>query len=306
MIAFLFCCDYFDHSKPDPIYVEEYEQVIAHGFDVHLFDFDSFRHSGTINLSTTPILTMLIYRGWMLTVQQYEHLFTALSARGFSLINSPDQYRNAHCLPQWYPLLESETALSMWSDGIPDDKQLTLLLDQFGGHTPLLVKDWVKSRKHEWLEACYIPDSSDREQALGVIRTFIDRQDTELVGGVVLREYLPLMMIGSHQTSGMPLAVEVRVFCFWHQPLVQVSYWSGCECQDEADYHHLVEACQCIDSNFFTVDLAQKKDGNYVIIEIGDGQVSGLQGLDPSIFYDALSKQAGNSGSLDANPPHPW
>jgi len=298
VIAFLFCCDYFDPSRPDSVYVEEYEQAIAHGFDAYLFDFDSFRGSGLIRLPAAPKPTTLIYRGWMLTVQQYADLFAALAAKGFTLVNSPEQYRNAHCLPWWYPVLESETARSVWSDAVPDDEQLTMLLGRFEEHTPLLVKDWVKSRKHEWLEACYIPDSSDRDQALGVIRTFIDRQDTELVGGVVLREYLPLAMIGSHPTSGMPLAAEVRVFCFHHQSLVQVSYWSGQERQDEADYHYLVEACQCIDSEFFTIDLAQKTDGKFVIIEIGDGQVSGLQDLDPAIFYDALRMLVNSTTSI--------
>ena len=125
---------------------------------------------------------------------------------------------------------------------------------------------------------------------MGVIRTFIDRQDAELVGGVVLREYLPLKLTGLHETSGMPLAEEVRVFCYQHQPLAQLAYWSGQQRVDNSDYQHLLEACQVIDNDFFSVDLALQADGRWVIIEIGDGQVSGLQGLDPALVYDALRR----------------
>lgn len=45
-----------------------------------------------------------------------------------------------------------------------------------------------------------------------------------------------------------------------------------------------------IPSPFFAMDLARTTEGAWTIIELGDGQVSGLpEPLDPSTFYPALA-----------------
>ena len=38
-------------------------------------------------------------------------------------------------------------------------------------------------------------------------------------------------------------------------------------------------------SNFLTMDVAQKKDGNWIIMELGDGQVSGLPDNADKVFF---------------------
>lgn len=44
-----------------------------------------------------------------------------------------------------------------------------------------------------------------------------------------------------------------------------------------------------IDNNFFTMDIARREDGNWVVIELGDGQVSGLpERRDTASFYKRL------------------
>jgi hypothetical protein len=50
-----------------------------------------------------------IYRGWMLTPDQYRSMHGALSARGITLINSPEAYRTCHYLPDSYPFIEGRT-----------------------------------------------------------------------------------------------------------------------------------------------------------------------------------------------------
>lgn len=41
-------------------------------------------------------------------------------------------------------------------------------------------------------------------------------------------------------------------------------------------------------SNFVTVDLARKEDDTLIIMELGDGQVSGLQEIDEKRFYECF------------------
>jgi hypothetical protein len=44
-------------------------------------------------------------------------------------------------------------------------------------------------------------------------------------------------------------------------------------------------------SRFFTMDLARRRDGEWVIIELGDGQVAGLpSGSDAEGIYEALAR----------------
>ena len=62
-----------------------------------------------------------------------------------------------------------------------------------------VVKDYVKSRKHEWYDACFIPDIKKEENAEKVIKNFIDRQGYDLIGGIVLREFVSLKSIGFHE-----------------------------------------------------------------------------------------------------------
>src|SRR5947209_5588392 len=98
----------------------------------------------------------------MVTPRQYGRLHEALSARGVVLINDLDQYRLCHHLPESYAVIQGHTPRSVWLTGDLGLDRIVEALAPFGDN-PVIVKDFVKSRKHEWSEACYIPSASDRE-----------------------------------------------------------------------------------------------------------------------------------------------
>ena len=153
--------------------------------------------------------------------------------------------------------------------------------------SPYVVKDYVKSRKHEWYDACFIESIDDRENAARVIGNFIDRQGIDLVGGIVLRKFEKLKKIGYHERSGMPLSEEYRVFIYAGKILAVDDYWledSDVNLSTE-EYQWMESIAQRVKSNFVTVDLARKEDGSLIIMELGDGQVSGLQQIDAEVFY---------------------
>lgn len=51
------------------------------------------------------------------------------------------------------------------------------------------------------------------------------------------------------------------------------------------------EIAAAVHSRFFTMDLARRRDGDWMIVELGDGQVSGLPSVnDAGHFYEALSQ----------------
>lgn len=53
----------------------------------------------------------------------------------------------------------------------------------------------------------------------------------------------------------------------------------------------LKQSAQKIASGLVTLDVARRADGKLIIMEMGDGQVSGLQELDPCDFYHSLKQQ---------------
>ena len=44
-------------------------------------------------------------------------------------------------------------------------------------------------------------------------------------------------------------------------------------------------------SNFVTIDIARKDDGGLMIMEFGDGQVSGLQQIEAKDFYQSFGQE---------------
>ena len=242
------------------------------------------------NITENGKIVRLIYRGWMIQPEQYGLLYNRLAARGVFLVNTPEQYRRCHCLPEWYDLISDITIKSVWTDDLSDDV-LRQMLIRFGS-SPVIVKDYVKSRKHEWFDACYIRDASDARSAMRVIHNFIEHQGDSLTGGIVLRQYEKLVPAGTHPESGMPISEEYRAFFFAGQLLCVCAYWSEAGQKNitlsKEETSRIKLLPQRIDSNFFTADFGRKSDGTLCVMELGDGQVSGLQGLKEDFFYNRL------------------
>ena len=96
-----------------------------------------------------------------------------------------------------------------------------------------------------------------------------------------------LKQIGFHEQSGMPLSEEYRVFIYTGKILAIDDYRAKeTDTRITAQEYAWIEAiAKRIKSNFVTVDLARKEDGTLIIMELGDGQVSGLQQLPAVEFY---------------------
>src|SRR5205823_932513 len=152
-------------------------------------------------------------------------LFAALAERGIDLINDPDAYRRCHYLPGWYASLEEMTPRSVWLETGPEvsiDRVMELL--SVFGFAAVVLKDFVKSRKHEWQEACFIPSASDRAVVERVVRRFIQLQGADMAGGLVFREFVDLKKLGRHPKSGMPLTREFRLFFANHKLIACFPY----------------------------------------------------------------------------------
>ncbi len=207
-----------------------------------------------------------------------------------------------HELPNWYPLLAGRTPRSTWLP-IPEcfDSAHVLEAAASFGSAALIVKDYVKSRKHEWSTSCFIPDASDTEQIERVTSNFLARQGESLVGGLVLREFVSLRVLGTGTSGAAPLVNEWRLFRLGHRFIACAPHTSSLVTGDieappldeSEDYNNVAYgAAEFIPSNFYSMDVAQLESGAWIVIELGDGGVSGLPPqMGAEEFYASL-KQA--------------
>jgi hypothetical protein len=292
----IYCCDPLEPKQPEPDFVAEVEVCKSLGCKRGLIDFEALTIENDVEravrrIKATDQTTQAVYRGWMMTAEQYGDLYRALEIGGLRLINTPAQYRHCHHLPDSYPTIEPYTPATAW---VPVDEQFTLgsiheVLRQFGDQ-PVVVKDYVKSQKHYWDEACFIPRASDAAGAERVVARFLELQEDSLTGGLVFREYIELEPLGSHEKSGMPLTKEFRIFFLDAQPVLISEYWDQGRYGDlQPPLERFLDVAAKVQSRFFTMDVAKRRDDDWIIIELGDGQVAGLpERSDPGILYRAL------------------
>ena len=169
------------------------------------------------------------------------------------------------------------------------------LLSRFGSAS-LVVKDYVKSQKHYWSEACFIPDASRSEDALRVIRRFIALQGGRLEGGLVLREFVPLAPAGTHPKSGMPLSREWRLFLLDGEVLTTSGYWTPDDAPPAEVVARMSAIAARVPARLLSMDIARTAAGGWTIVEVGSGQVSGLpEALSPVTFHEALAAVLGSA-----------
>jgi hypothetical protein len=297
MIA-IFCQSPFNSRKPDDLYQVGCEAARAAGMDVHLVDFEALIRDDNIEkalraISKSSDSVAAVYRGWMMTPDQYLLFYNGLSALGVSLINQPEEYKHCHYLPEWLAELSNMTpetsVLPMKPGAQLTREQIAQSLSAFGADAAI-VKDFVKSEKHHWSEACCIPDASNSDQALGVAQHFLQLRGDDLQGGLVFRKFKSFRSVGTHPKSLMPLTEEFRAFILDGKVMTVMNYWDEVEYPGVLpDFQTLLPAVARIPSRFFTVDFARLENGEWIIVELGDGQVSGLPDTaDLKHFYDAL------------------
>lgn len=289
----LFCSDPSRPRRVDSAYAPEQEALEALGGRWSVFSFEELTESDEPERALRRFEAhggLAVYRGWMLAPDRYAALYRALQSRGVELVNSPEQYRHCHYFPESYSAIEPLTPRSAWlAPGIVEMEEVHKALAPFG-RRPVVVKDYVKSRKHEWSEACFIPSAQDRGAVARVVSRFLELQGEDLAGGLVFREYVELASIGRHSKSDMPLSKEFRLFFLDGEVAATAPYWEeGKYSADVSPLEPFMAAARSVRSRFFTMDVAQRSDGRWTIIELGDAQVAGLpERLSPLAFYESL------------------
>ena len=297
---FLFCENPLDRNTVDEDYFREFQITYEQGHRPFLFNFEKLVQSQDASAATKKIpcsaqVEPLVYRGWMLKPEEYSQLYDTLLAKNYRLINTPREYQNCHYLPdslKYIERLTPKTVWTKWSAANTDFDSVIELIKPFG-HSPIILKDYVKSQKHNWETACFIPDASDADKVVSVVKTFLDWQGDDFNRGLVFREFVPLADLTYHSKSGMPLKQEYRLFFYEHRLILCCDYWEEGEYEqnEHIPLDVFIDIARGVESRFFTMDIAKTKSGNWIIIELGDAQVAGLpHRSDYNVFYQSFSK----------------
>ena len=154
------------------------------------------------------------------------------------------------------------------------------LQDTFGR---FMVKDYVKSVKGSDFPV-YFDSTITQSEFDGWMEKFYQYRGNLLTGGICIKKYLNLKKYDGHTN-------EYRVFYYFNEPMILMknSNQSDACCKPPVA---LINKYKMLDSPFFTLDFAQLEDDSWIIIESGDGQVSGITDSSQiELFYKLLKEK---------------
>ena len=274
---------------PDPDYESEFEAAKAVGFNCEVFNLENLREgdiASALRLCSAAQSDHepIVHRCWMMSDELYSNLYSALAAIGYLPVTSPDQYAEAHYLPNAYRLLEQRTPETRWMTG-KNEEEAWMLYQHFADRDSI-IKDWVKSAKHRWNEACLIPAHASRERFGEIFKAFVQARGNLFEKGVVLRRYHNLVRL-EEDLKGQPVHEEYRMF-FWRGKLLAATP----SIRGDGPFGLLddwQEIASRFSNPFITMDVAREESGNWLVIEVGDAGVSGLPySIETNDFYRAL------------------
>jgi len=217
-----------------------------------------------------------LWIGYIPPPGRYAEIHAAAAAAFIGLPNSPEEHRRATELDAAYPRLVGITPETLWASTAAEAEAASAALG-----APVFLKGAVKSDKEAGPEACFADGP-------GAARTLAARllSSPRARGRVAIRRAVPLRSAGA-APNGFPMAHEWRVFTLHGEPLASSRYWQTEAIAAAAPAGALAlaaEASRRLDVPFLAVDIAELADGDrwpprYTVVDVGDGQFSGLCGI---------------------------
>lgn len=209
----------------------------------------------------------------------YKELAEDIQATGAELINSWRQHSYIADLQNWVFDLGELTPMT-WSR-----------LEDLPEEGPFVLKGGVNSRKGQWNTHMFARNKREAIEVHGKL------SDDGLIGQqpIYIRQYLPLVSYGT-SVGGCPLSKEFRFFVCDGEILTGGFYWSNQvenpPSPEEVPKDFLKKAIEILSSKvrFFVLDVAQTQSGDWIVIEVNDGQQSGLSENSPKVLYTELQR----------------
>lgn len=200
---------------------------------------------------------------------------------GSELINTKEEHDYVANLRNWYYDLGDLTPRTWFA------------LDQMPTEGPFVLKGATNSMKFYWNTHMF---AENRYRAMEVAANLFKDANVG-VQPIYGREYVPLRKLADG-LNGLPISEEYRFFFLGEQLVDAGFYWSSHVDDIEGEFDPMVEVpkdflAKVIEKvspkiRFWVVDVARKADGGWMVVELNDGQQSGLGCIDPERFYRRL------------------
>lgn len=209
----------------------------------------------------------------------YPELEADLHLNGCKLVNTHQQHKYIANF-EWYTDMRAVTPKTWFDD------TFSMSIEE----GPFVVKGRTNSRKFKWDTLMYAETRTDASR----IAAELSADPSIGPQGIVYRKYVPLRTfeIG---VNGLPFTNEWRFFFFRDRLLTYGYYWSSADditqgelTTEGIDFAHKCAACICHQTEFFVLDIAERAEGGWLLIEVNDGQMSGLSECCPDVLYAAL------------------
>lgn len=212
----------------------------------------------------------------------YKDTEADIKALGSTLINTYTQHQFIADLGNYAEILHGLTPTS-WRD-----------LSQVDQDGPYILKGATNSAKFLWDTHMFASNKKEAQEVL------IRLQQDSLIGtqDIYIRKYVPLKTYFI-SIRDLPITDEYRFFICDGKVLCGAYYWSSfaedfpggkpptADCVPQSLLDEVISRVGDR-ARFYVVDVAQTRDGDWIVIELNDGQMSGLSENDPSVLYRNL------------------
>lgn len=227
----------------DADYLDEYNYVKNNtNFNIIMIDFENKKIFNKNN-------DISIYRGWMLSEDEYSWLNSSLN-----LMINTEIYLNMQYLPNWYKYIKDLTFKSLIYDSLDEFTTSTFVINK-----KYLIKNFVKSIYDK--NGPVVSENKDE-----IIQS-IQSDKYNNFPGIVLREFEELQ----NET-------EKRVFVF-----------KKCILNKSDSIPLIEKVVDLLPYGIlYSIDYVLTKNNEFKIVEIGDGQTSSLKNCSIFDFYKNL------------------
>ena len=255
--------------RVDEFFEEEYKQTST-VFDTIFIDQDTFRITKNKHLVDGETV---LYRGWIVTIEQYASINEEVQRHGGNLVVSPEEYgftqfnRDGFGHNGWTDVFGDFTPKTIRVDYNHDFD-----LDDVSSRLdfPLIVKGSSKSVKDDWENSMFIKDENDFDRVLGNYKNYVSKSEDDMI---MLREFENFIPDKEYRLwfyQGELRRAEIH-------PLFNGEYDESII--DQASDIITTVASFAMENNIqlMTVDIVKDTEGHVRIIECGSGMVSGIR-----------------------------
>jgi hypothetical protein len=218
---------------------------------------------------------------------------------GCKMINTYEQHLYIADLGNWYMDLAEFTPRT-WNELHTIPEQGTFVL-----------KGETNSKKFLWNTHMFAKDKREAIEVHGRLTADSMLQYQK----IYIRQYVPLETL-SEGLQGLPITREYRFFIYKHKILSGGFYWASHSEDIKAEgvnvnpdevprsfLNAIIDKVQNTElsepPDYYVIDVAKTAAGEWILIELNDGQMSGLSDNDPDVLYSNLKIALESDGYYD-------